>query len=110
MGLTKGGDRSLSHQPAVVQAGLRWLELPPWPSMPGGAPPGQADVPQAGLRSLALVERVAGALVVEVTPPSPSGSGRVLEVVAPAGRVIRRTALWILGTFGMGYPFDQPML
>ena len=93
-----------------MQAGLRLLELPRWPSTPGAVPPGQADVPQAGLRWAELEERVAGALVVEVTPPSPSGSGWVVEVVAPAGRVIRRTALWILATFGMGYPFDQPRL
>ena len=72
-----------------------------WPSTPGAAPPGQAAVPQAGLRWAELEERLAGALVVEVAPPSPSGSARVVVVTA-AGRVMRRTALWILSTSGIG--------
>jgi hypothetical protein len=50
---------------------------------------------------LELEERVAGALVVELTPPSPSGLAWVVAVTA-AGRVIRRTALWIYGTSGIG--------
>jgi hypothetical protein len=72
----------------------------PWPSTPGAARPGQLAVVQAGLR---LVEPppVAGARVVAVVPPSPSGLA-VVGVVAAAWLVIRRTALWILGTLGIG--------
>ena len=64
-------------------------------------PVGQAAVPQAGLRWAEPEERLAGALVEDVTPPSPSGSARVVAVTA-AGRVMRRTARWILSTSGIG--------
>jgi hypothetical protein len=59
---------------------------------------------QAGPRCpLAEVPLVAGARVVAVAPPRPSGSGLVvLVVVARAGLVSRCTARWILGTSGIG--------
>jgi hypothetical protein len=70
--------------------------------MPGAVPPpGQAAVPQAGLRWAEPEDRAVGALVVAVTPPSPSGAAWVVAVTG-AGLVIRRTALRILVASGIG--------
>ena len=95
----RAGPARCSRQATCTSSG-RPVTGRPWPSTPGAAPPGQAAVVQAGLRLVELPP-VAGARVVGVVPPSPSGLA-VVGVVAAAWLVIRRTALWILGTLGIG--------
>ena len=96
-----GGQHPLPGRPrARARGGRRPATGRPWPSTPGAARPGQLAVVQAGL-DLVEPPPVARARVVAVVPPSPSGLA-VVGVVAAAWLVIRRTALWILGTLGIG--------